>query len=136
MFEPNVERRWQPVLLGLVLTAGCEAAEGRECLPNDYIACSCASGESGYAVCDELGSGYGECGYCGALPPGTAGGGQGEGGGLLAFMSECEEDAQCETELCFVFNAKGPHCSHPCSSDAECESPSPGCNKMGVCKAP
>jgi hypothetical protein len=134
MFRPKVEQSWSRLLLGLALATGCEAADGRECLPKDYIECSCVSGERGYAVCDDLGSGYGECGFCGTVPPGA--GGQGEGGGLLAFMSECEADAECETELCFEFNAKGPHCSHPCSSDAECESPSPGCNKMGVCKAP
>jgi hypothetical protein len=56
----------------------------------------------------------------------------------LPFMSECTlgEDEQCETGLCYNFNMKGPHCTHACEVDADCEAPSPGCNGMGVCKAP
>ena len=56
----------------------------------------------------------------------------------LPFMSQCTlgmNDA-CETGLCFDFNSKGTYCTHACSTDADCEDPSPGCNGMGVCKAP
>jgi hypothetical protein len=60
------------------------------------------------------------------------------GAELLPFMSECTlgMDEQCETGLCFDFNTKGPHCTHACEVDADCEAPSEGCNGMGVCKAP
>jgi hypothetical protein len=60
------------------------------------------------------------------------------GSGTLPFMSECTlgESEECETGLCFDFNAKGPHCTHACKIDDDCEAPSPGCSGMGVCKAP
>ena len=51
-------------------------------------------------------------------------------------MSECEEDAACETGLCYEFPAKGPHCTHGCETSQDCPPPSPGCNMMGLCKAP
>lgn len=56
--------------------------------------------------------------------------------GLLPFMSMCENNEDCESNLCFNFNAKGPHCTHACTVDADCEAPSPGCSGMGVCKTP
>lgn len=58
--------------------------------------------------------------------------------GDLPFMSECDTELMnCEEGLtCWPFNAKGPHCTHECTVDTECEDPSPGCNNMGVCKAP
>ena len=37
--------------------------------------------------------------------------------------------------VCFPFTSKGPHCTVPCSADADCPAPSPGCSHMGVCKA-
>jgi hypothetical protein len=60
------------------------------------------------------------------------------GGGSIAFMEQCDpEDDQCETDLvCFNFNSRGPHCTHACTVDSDCAAPSPGCNNMGVCKAP
>jgi hypothetical protein len=61
-----------------------------------------------------------------------------DAGTPLPFMSECVlgMDDQCDTGLCFDFNTKGPHCTHECTVDTDCEDPSPGCNGMGVCKAP
>jgi hypothetical protein len=58
--------------------------------------------------------------------------------GDLPFMSECDPVTDmCDDGLtCFNFNAKGPHCTHDCTVDTDCEAPSPGCNNMGVCKAP
>lgn len=125
----------------LLVQSGCDDLE-RECYPGDFVACECDDGKDGYAQCDAEGTAYGACGYCGTTPgaPGSEGGGGaggGEGGGeLLPFMSACEQDEQCSTGLCFNFAAKGPHCSHPCESAADCEPPSTGCNGMGVCKAP
>jgi hypothetical protein len=58
----------------------------------------------------------------------------------LPFLAECDPgNDQCDSSeglLCFSFNNKGPHCTHSCSVPADCESPSPGCNGMGMCKAP
>lgn len=59
-----------------------------------------------------------------------------DAGENLPFMSSCQSNDECETNLCFSFNAKGPHCTHSCMMDEDCEEPSPGCNNMGVCKAP
>lgn len=58
--------------------------------------------------------------------------------GDLPFLSECTlgMDEACASGLCFDFNAKGPHCTHGCDVDDDCEAPSPGCSGMGVCKAP
>ncbi len=54
------------------------------------------------------------------------------------FMDACDPaDDQCDGDLvCFNFNSRGPHCTHGCTVDADCEQPSRGCNNMGVCKAP
>ena len=69
-------------------------------------------------------------------------GGEGQGGaggstGGLPFGSQCAVDADCESGLCFDFNAQGPHCTVPCpNGDADCTPyvQSSGCNGMGVCK--
>jgi len=58
----------------------------------------------------------------------------------LQFLDECEPaNDTCDSTLgliCFSFNNKGPRCTHDCTVASDCESPSPGCNGMGVCKAP
>jgi hypothetical protein len=56
--------------------------------------------------------------------------------GLLPFMSECTEDEQCDTGLCYPFNQGPALCSHSCTLDTDCEAPSTGCNNNGVCKRP
>lgn len=62
--------------------------------------------------------------------------------GTIQYMETCDiTDDQCDRSVdpdlvCFNFNAKGPHCTHPCGGDGDCDAPSPGCNNMGVCKAP
>lgn len=127
--------------LGLAcLGPGC-ADEPRACYDGEYLACSCGE-QDGYQRCES--GQYAAC-DCEALPPGIGGatgeggaGGAGGAGGeaLLDFMEPCDEDAQCETGLCFPFNAKGPHCTKPCTTPDECPPPSTGCNMMGVCKAP
>ncbi len=57
-------------------------------------------------------------------------------GGLAPFMSSCTTNDDCESGLCYSFNQGGPLCDHSCTVDADCEAPSIGCNKMGVCKRP
>jgi hypothetical protein len=119
--------------LVMLLCASCDE-DARECLPGDFQPCTCDAGGEGFAKCSDEGDAYGDC-VCEGDP---VGGGNGEGGGgaLLPFMSECEEDEECDTGVCHDFNAKGPHCSHACEMDTDCEQPSPGCNMMGICKAP
>jgi hypothetical protein len=126
------------------------AQDGRACYPADYERCTCDDGEDGYRRCDDAGDGYGTCDCSGTIPGLTTGagsGGNGAGGGgsggdgaggaaKLPFMSPCATDDECETGLCHPFNAKGTLCSKPCSIDSDCPPPSPGCNMMGVCKAP
>ena len=111
-------------------------------------ACTCDDGQCGFAACDVSANAYGACGSCGEVPapadssvscesPGTGGGGGGGGApALLGFLETGSGDAECETGYCHKFNAKGPNGSMPCQSDGDCPTPSPGCNNMGVCKAP
>ena len=56
----------------------------------------------------------------------------------LGYMSPCDvADDQCDTDLlCFGFNNNGPHCTHACTGDGDCEAPSRGCGGMGVCSPP
>jgi len=149
--SPSLRR---PLILSLLswamaLVVGC-AEEPPVCYDGEYEACTCSEEEGGegqgYARCD-AGS-YGPCdcasgtpglGGAAAVGAGGSGGADGGGGGmddLLGFLEPCDEDAQCETGLCQHFNAKGPHCSQPCSDPSDCPAPSPGCNMMGICKAP
>ena len=144
--------RWTGLLgavLGALVVGACE--EKPVCYEGDQQACTCDDGQCGFAACDVGADAYGACGSCGQVPkpagtttvaceeiPAAGGGGGGAGGApaLLAFMETCSKDEECETGLCHTFNAKGPKCSMPCQSDGDCPSPSPGCNMMGVCKAP
>jgi hypothetical protein len=131
----------------LLVVAACgEGSGGAGCLPEDVERCTCADGRSGFAVCDpKSGSSYGAC-NCALdaspyLPePAEAGPDTGAGDGGLSFMSPCSQAAgapQCPSGTsCDNFPAKGPHCSKPCHVPTDCPAPSPGCNLMGICKAP
>jgi hypothetical protein len=137
------------VLFGLLPIGGCEE-EARFCYPGDYRRCGCEGGTDGFQQCDDAGEAYGVCDCSGAIPGLTTGstggagggaggagaGGAGGDGGKLPFLAPCDEDAQCETMLCYPFTAKGPHCSQTCSGPEDCPAPSTGCNMMGVCKVP
>jgi len=61
-------------------------------------------------------------------------------GDPIPFMCPCEvADDQCDTaagDMCFMFNERGPHCTHACDGAEDCPAPSNDCNGMGVCKAP
>ncbi len=135
------------LLASLLLAPGC--SEPRSCYEGDFVACTCDDGRAGFAACDAANDALGTCGSCGVVPGaitgsggGSGGGGAGGGGGgaggaaLLGFMETCVQDEDCESGLCHVYNAKGPKCTLPCQVDADCPVPSPGCNMMGVCKAP
>jgi len=142
------------VVLGvllLVVGACGEGSGGVGCLPEDVVRCTCADGRAGYSVCDpKAGSSYGACDceldaspYL-PVPPIEAGtDGEGEGSasdGGLSFLSPCSTSAgapQCPAGTsCDEFPAKGPHCSKACHVATDCPAPSPGCNMMGICKAP
>jgi hypothetical protein len=122
----------------ITATGGCD--DPPICHDGEFEACLCDT-ERGYRTCvDEA---YGECvcnGDTPGLPGGLAEGGGGNGGAggqpLLPFLDPCDNDEQCETMLCHVFNAKGPRCSQSCTVEGDCPPPSPGCNGMGICKAP
>jgi hypothetical protein len=119
----------------LLALAGARCHDTPLCYEGDYIACRCADGRSGFAACAEGGEAYGEC-ACDELPgvqPPDGTGGQG-GGGLLPLYVPCEDDAECESGLCYPFNAFGPHCTQPCEDANDCPAPSSGCNGKGVCK--
>ena len=122
---------------------------GAACLPEDVERCSCADGRSGFMVCDpEAGAFYGACNCeldaspylpeAGVEASVSSDGGMGDGG--LMFMSPCSMASgspPCPPGTsCDDFPAKGPHCSKRCKEATDCPSPSPGCNMMGVCKAP
>jgi hypothetical protein len=136
------------VALLLVVAACGEGSGGAGCLPEDVERCTCDDGRPGYAVCDpKSGSGYGACDCSLDASPYLPEAGveaspdaaeAGDGG--LMFMSPCSMAAgapQCPTGTsCDEFPAKGPHCSKACKEATDCPPPSPGCNMMGICKAP
>ena len=136
-------------VLAVVVGACGEGSGGAGCLPEDVERCTCGDGRSGFTVCDpKSGSGYGACDcsldaspYLPEAGVEAASDGSGEGGdGGLMFMSPCSMSAgapQCPPGTsCDEFPAKGDHCSKPCKVATDCPAPSPGCNMMGVCKAP
>lgn len=139
----RLTRGWKNLAgAALLMTAAAHAAcdDPPLCYDGEYLACHC-DGAFGYQSCVD--GAYATC-NCDEAPPGLGGGppatgagGMAEGGAaLLPFMADCDEDGQCETGLCYLFPAKGPHCSKACGEDGDCEPPSPGCNMMGICKAP
>lgn len=130
-------------LLALGLVAACEDAQPA-CFEGDYASCTCEAGGSGFRACLVSQDGYGACVCDGRVPgldaslivdAGDAGDGPVDAG-KLPFMSACQSDEQCNTGMCFTFNAKGPKCSKSCKTADECPPPSTGCNNQGVCKAP
>ncbi len=136
-------------IFGLMLVVATAAAcEGRSaCHVGDYEHCACDGGKGGYRRCVDAEAGYGTCDCSGeivglttSVGSGGAGGAGGSGGSggvpKLPFLAACTTDEQCDSGLCFHFNTKGPHCSKPCATSADCPSPSPGCSGMGVCKVP
>jgi hypothetical protein len=142
-------------LAALVVVACGQGSGGANCLPEDVERCTCADGRDGFEVCDPTNaSGYGACnceldaspylpeaGVEASVEASAAGDGEADAsGGGLVFMSACSTapgSPQCPPGTsCDNFPAKGPHCSKPCTEATDCPPPSPGCNMMGVCKAP
>jgi hypothetical protein len=134
------------VAFALLLVACGEGNGNAACLPEDVERCACEDGRSGFRVCDPVaGKSYGAC-SCDLdaspyLPQPAAAEDGGDGGdarGGLMFLSPCDPaDDMCPPGTsCASFPAKGPHCSKPCKVATDCPPPSPGCNMMGICKAP
>jgi hypothetical protein len=138
---------------GLVLlVAACnEGNGGAPCLPEDVERCTCDDGRDGFEVCDpDGGGGYGACNCdldaspylpeAGEPDAGSDAPGEGSSSGALVFMSTCSTQPgspQCPPGTsCDDFPAKGQFCSKPCTEATDCPPPSPGCNMMGICKAP
>jgi hypothetical protein len=64
--------------------------------------------------------------------PGTGGAGGGAG---LGFLAPCEENADCESNICHTYQGQGLMlCTIECEGDGDCPAPSDGCNGMGFCK--
>ena len=135
-------------LASVVVVACGQGSGGANCLPEDVERCTCADGRDGFQVCDpKAATGYGACDCELDASPYLPEAGveasieasEGASGGLV-FMSPCSTTAgspQCPPGTsCDDFPAKGPHCSKPCAEATDCPPPSPGCNMMGVCKAP
>jgi hypothetical protein len=118
--------------------------KGTPCAAGDWEHCTCASGGTGYQQCTSDGESYGACDCSGTIPgipSADAGSDAGaaadaQDAGLLPFMSPCSTNAECDTGLCFNFNARGSHCSKPCTQATDCPPPSTGCSGMNVCKSP
>jgi hypothetical protein len=137
-------------LFALLVVACGEGNGATNCLPEDVARCTCADGRAGFTVCDpEAGAFYGACNCDLAESPylpeagveASAGDGASDGGdGGLEFMSPCSTEPgspRCPSGTsCDEFPAKGQFCSKPCKEATDCPAPSPGCNMMGVCKAP
>lgn len=139
--------------LVLLFTACNEGNGAVPCLPEDVERCSCDDGRDGFQVCDpDGGAGYGACncdldaspylpeaGEVEASTDGAQGEGSGGDGGL-SFMSTCSTQPGSPAcppgTSCDDFPAKGQFCSKPCTEATDCPPPSPGCNNMGICKAP
>jgi hypothetical protein len=135
----------------LLLVVACnEGNGGAPCLPEDVERCTCDDGRDGFEVCDpDGGGGYGAC-NCdldaspylpeAGEPEAASDAAEPEGDGGLSFMSPCSTAVgapQCPPGTsCDDFPAKGQFCSKPCKVAMDCPAPSPGCNMMGVCKAP
>lgn len=122
-----------------VVVAAC-VDDFRPCYQGDYRACTCTNGAAGFAACAPAQDGFAAC-VCDGRTPGVDGSAvidaaEASDGALLGFMQPCQTNEQCETGLCFPFNAKGPKCSKPCATADDCPPPASGCNGMGICKAP
>jgi hypothetical protein len=123
-------------LLLAVVAVACSDGTAA-CYPGDYVTCACDAASTGYAMCGgDRTFGACDCGPAPFLPDGGPPEAAVDDSGLLPFLSGCSTNAQCASGLCFVYNAKGPHCTIPCSTDSDCPVPSTGCSNNKVCKVP
>jgi hypothetical protein len=50
------------------------------------------------------------------------------------FGAECLFNAQCASNICFLYRVKGQFCTRFCACDSDCPPPSLGCGGQGVCR--
>jgi hypothetical protein len=148
LFGPRTWPRAAALLAAAVTAAVGACSEESTCHSGDYRACTCDDGARGYEQCagDDVSADYGACDCSGMIPglaaaasngsSGAGGSGGAGGAGLLPFLSPCTTNEECETGLCYDFNARGSHCSHACAVPEDCPPPSTGCNGMNVCETP
>jgi hypothetical protein len=86
-----------------------------------------SSGGSGSGAIDDAGGGSS-----------SSGGGGADAGGPGAFGAACQQNADCASNDCQLFQGKGGYyCTQPCQTAADCPNPpNLGCNNMGQCKVP
>ena len=83
--------------------------------------------------CNGGGMGPGDRDDGGGLPPAMAPDG-GAGANHLPFAAECLDNAQCVSNICFLYRVKGQFCTQFCACDSDCPPPSLGCGGQGVCR--
>ena len=50
------------------------------------------------------------------------------------FGAECLFNAQCTSNICFLYRVKGQFCTQFCACNSDCPPPSLGCGGQGVCR--
>jgi hypothetical protein len=137
------------VATAATIALACNGNDEPSCYAGDSLACACevATGTvSGYRACDVPRRAYGAC-LCDGTTPGVDAAAvlpgpsvdAADASAKRAFLEACAADAECETGLCYPFNAKGMRCTRRCTADTQataCLPPSTGCNNQGVCKVP
>lgn len=122
------------------LLAGCGggAAQPDAAVPD----AGCAVDASLCLIVDDAGVSHG-C-NAGGMGPGD----RDDGGGMsfpgppdqgadlrdLPFGAECLFNAQCASNICFLYRVKGQFCTLPCACSSDCPPPSLGCGGQGVCR--
>jgi hypothetical protein len=144
--DPATRRR-RPLAWGLAALAAIVATSGAcskahpVCYDGEYLACTCDDGAGGFQACAAGRAGYGACVCDGRVPgldaslPEAGEAGEAAAPPKVKFLEPCEKDEQCETGLCYTFNARGPRCTQRCTPGEACPAPSPGCSNNGVCKS-
>jgi hypothetical protein len=83
--------------------------------------------------CNQGGMGPGDRDDGGGLPTVGAPDG-GAGATKLPYASTCLNNAQCTSNICFLYRVKGQFCTQFCACDSDCPPPSLGCGGQGVCR--
>jgi hypothetical protein len=52
----------------------------------------------------------------------------------LPLGASCLDNAQCASDICFLYQVRGTFCTQRCWTNGDCPPPANGCNGMGVCR--
>lgn len=110
---------------GVDASASCAVDAGAHCLTVDDAGVSHG--------CSQGGMGPGDRDDGGGLPLVGAPDG-GAGATNLPYASTCLSNAQCTSNICFLYRVKGQFCTQFCACDSDCPPPSLGCGGQGVCR--